>query len=339
METNEELQSEGLQLKRSPKECMGFVLEDIASLGRRIKSKAVEFPRRKRLERILEGVCPGKKELERIEYQFRDSAMSYVWDVAKSVFDTYGQDSSLYQEVSAVLLSANERKGVQENLKRGKEYNWGIALMENRRYNFEDVLKLYVIAEAVHDGFLKGITPESEQEKLEYLKQKTEATKLYQHLKSKEYTPRNDKDLEEKIRRIKKIVPEGLSAPKRVTPIGEMEFKEAYPTGDEEFNPEFNGLEGTLELKEGVIEQKGDNVYVDDQKRTYAGVKELSDGSIDLSKSICFRERSNAEKQAFLDGMNRGMRKDGFYNKLKMARNTALGLGVAAYLLYEMLSK
>lgn len=65
-----------------------------------------------------------------------------------------------------------------------------------------------------------------------------------------------------------------------------------YPIG----KVNFDRAKGTLRIEDGIISQKGGEMYVDCRSRTYLGVQKSDSDSVDLSGKISLVDCSQEEK-------------------------------------------
>ena len=75
--------------------------------------------------------------------------------------------------------------------------------------------------------------------------------------------------------------------------------RKIHAIGQMRYDPE----KETLAFEDGVIEEKGTRIFVDNCERTYLGVQRLPDRSYDVSNKVCLRELSPEERKATLEAM------------------------------------
>ena len=103
------------------------------------------FVRKNRLQWQLnrQNIQYKGKDFDFDAFEFGYEALSYVWLITSRVAEEQGVNSELFQEVAEELLTKRERKKIIENVMRGEDANWGIATVEDRRYDHKKVIGLY----------------------------------------------------------------------------------------------------------------------------------------------------------------------------------------------------
>ena len=97
-----------------------------------------------------------------VDFNLRDSAMSYVWSVAISIIDAYGIKSEEFKYTAKKILSRREKKLMKNNIRKlgtsnfGENARWGIARVENRNYDIKEIVSLYKEAKEVYNELIKG---------------------------------------------------------------------------------------------------------------------------------------------------------------------------------------